>query len=102
MTLGVFHQVHHNLKATEEAVKSFRQFHPDSPYVLIRDGDNGEDFDSIAKEYGCMYLKQKDNLGYRDHNHPSGIYGMTKEEVLEWLHRFRQACTFCNTDHIII
>ena len=49
MTLGVFHQVHHNLKATEEAIKSFRQFHPKNPYVLIRDGDNGEDFSGIAK-----------------------------------------------------
>ena len=102
MTLGVFHQVHHNLKATEEAIKSFRQFHPKNPYVLIRDGDNGEDFSGIAKEYDCLYLTEEKNLGYRDHNHQSGIYGMTKDEVLIWLERFRMACTLCNTDHIIM
>ena len=101
MTLGVFHQVHHNPKATEEAIKSFREFHPKNPYVLIRDGD-GDDFSEIAKEYDCLYLIEENNLGYRDHNHPSGIYGMTRVEVLEWLNRFRMACTLCNTDHIIM
>ena len=102
MTLGVFHQVFNQPKATEEAIKSFRQFHPKNPYVLIRDGDNGEDFSGIAKEYDCLYLTEEKNLGYRDHNHQSGIYGMTKDEVLIWLERFRMACTLCNTDHIIM
>ena len=86
MTLGVFHQVYTRPKATEEAIKSFRQFHPDTPYVLICDG--GKSFHRIAKRYDCLYVHEEDNLGYRDHTHASGIYGMTKEEVLEWLRRF--------------
>ena len=90
MTLGVFHQVYNKPKATEEAIKSFRKYHPDNPYVLISDG--GEDFSAIAKKYNCTYLHEEDNLGYRDHNHPSGIYGMTKDEVLIWLERFKRAC----------
>ena len=100
MTLGVFHQVYTRPKATEEAIKSFRQFHPDTPYVLICDG--GKSFHRIAKKYDCFYVHEEDNLGYRDHTHASGIYGMTKEEVLEWLRRFRLACTLCNTDHILM
>ena len=100
MTLGVFHQVCYRPKATEEAIKSFRQFHPDTPYVLICDG--GKSFHRIAKRYDCLYVHEEDNLGYRDHTHASGIYGMTKEEVLEWLRRFRLACTLCNTDHILM
>ena len=100
MTLGVFHQVYTRPKATEEAIKSFRQFHPDNPYVLICDG--GKSFHRIAKKYNCLYVHQEDNLGYRDHTHESGIYGMTKVEVLEWLRRFRLACTLCNTDHILM
>ena len=48
MTLGVFHQVYTRPKATEEAIKSFRQFHPETPYVLICDG--GKSFHRIAKD----------------------------------------------------
>ena len=44
-------------------------------------------FHRIAKRYDCLYVHEEDNLGYRDHTHASGIYGMTKEEVLEWLRR---------------
>ena len=40
-----------------------------------------------------MFIKE-DNLGYRDHTHASGIYGMTKVEVLEWLRRFRLLVLF--------
>ena len=100
MTLGVFHQVYTRPKATEEAIKSFRQFHPDTPYVLVCDG--GKSFHRIAKRYDCLYVHEEDNLGYRDHTHASGIYGMTKEEVLEWLRRFRLACTLCNLSLIHI
>jgi len=100
MTLGVFHQVCNHLKATEEAIKSFRQYHPDNPYVLISDG--GEDFLEIAQKYNCFYFHAKNNLGYRDHTHPSGIYGMTKEETLTWLNRFNLACFICDTDHILM
>ena len=100
MTLGVFHQVYNKPKALKESIKSFRKYHPDNPYVLICDG--GEDFAAIAKKYNCVYLHEKDNLGYRDHNHPSGIYGMTKDEVLVWLERFKRACELCGTDHIIM
>ena len=49
MTVGVFHQVCYRPKATEEAIKSFRQFHPDTPYVLVCDG--GKSFHRVAKRY---------------------------------------------------
>ena len=54
MTLGVFHQVYTRPKATEEAIKSFRQFHPDTPYVLVCDG--GKSFLRIANRYDCLYV----------------------------------------------
>jgi len=100
MTLGVFHQVYKNKKATEEAIKSFRKYHPDNPYVIVADG--GDSFARMAKKYGCEYVRCKRNLGYRDHNHPSGIYGTTKEETLIWLDRFKKACELCGTDHILM
>lgn len=100
MTLGVFHQCFKNLKATEHAISSFRKFHKNNPYVLI--SDNGDDFSQLAAKYDCHYLHEPINLGYRDHTHPSGIYGMTKDEVLTWLTRFKKACEICKTDFILM
>ena len=99
MTVAAFHQCFKNREATEHAVKSFRE-HNDGPYTLISDG--GDDFSDIAKKYNCYYYHSKWNLGYRDHNHPSGIYGWTKEETLEWLKRFHLSCTIEKSDHIIM
>lgn len=99
MILAAFHQAYKNRKATEEAIKSFRQFN-DGPYFLVSDG--GDDFSDIAEKYNCHYYHTKSKLGLRDHTHESGIYGMTKDEVLEWLHRFYLASTIQNSDHIIM
>ncbi len=75
MTLGVFHQVFNKPKATEEAIKSFRQFHPDNPYVLICDG--GKSFHRISKRYNCLYVHEEDNLVYIDNSHSYLIYFIT-------------------------
>lgn len=99
MIVSAYHQAYRNKVATEEAIKNFR-IHNDGPYFLVSDG--GDDFSEIAEKYNCFYYHSKWNLGIRDHNHPSGIYGMTKDEVLEWLHRFYLACTISNSDHIIM
>jgi hypothetical protein len=99
MTLAVYHQGFKNRKATEEAVKNFRKYN-DGPYFLVSDG--GEDFSDIAEKYNCHYHHSNWNLGLRDENHPSGIYGMEKDEVLEWLHRFYLACTVAESDHIMM
>ena len=99
MILAAYHQAYKNRKATEAAIKSYRE-HNDGPYFLVSDG--GDDFSDIAKKYDCYYYHSKWNLEPRDHTHPSGIYGMKKEEILEWLNRFYLACTVQECDHIIL
>ena len=87
-------------KATKYVLESVRKYHKDSTYFLVSDG--GEDFSDIADKYNCYYYHSKWNLGLRDENHPSGIYGMEKEEVLEWLYRFYLACNVAESDHIMM
>lgn len=99
MILAAYHQAYKNKRATEAAIKNFREYNS-GPYFLVSDG--GEDFSDIAEKYDCIYYHSNINLGIRDHNHPSGIYGMTKDEVLEWLRRFYLACTLKESDHIIM
>lgn len=99
MILSVFHSAYKNKKATEEAIKNFRKYN-DGPYFLVSDG--GDDFSEIAKKYNCYYQHFDWNLSLRDHNHPSGIYGNTKQETLEWLRRFYLACTLLESDHIMM
>jgi len=100
MTLSVFHQCYKQRKATTEAIRSFREFYPTENYFLISDG--GDDFSDIAAEFKCHYYHDPINLGYRDHTHSSGIYGMTKDEVLLWLSRFRLACELNSTKYILM
>jgi len=99
MILSAFHSAYKNKKATEEAIKNFRK-HNNGPYFLVSDG--GDDFSEIAEKYNCYYYHSDWNLSLRDHNHPSGIYGNTKEETLEWLKRFYLACTLLKSDHIMM
>lgn len=99
MSLSVFHSAFKNKRATEQAIKNFRE-HNDGPYFLVSDG--GDDFSEIAEKYNCFYYHADWNLKLRDHNDPSGIYGNTKEETLEWLRRFRMACDYAKTDHIMM
>lgn len=98
--LGAYHQSYKNKVATEEAIKSFRVYYPNNPYFLISDG--GDDFSDIAKKYNCIYHHSSINLGYRHHTDPSGIYGYTANEVLEWISRFKLGCLNTEADHIIM
>jgi hypothetical protein len=59
--LAVYHQCFNNKKATEFAIKNFKQYNPDIDYYLVSDG--GEDFSEIAKKYFCNYIFEKNNIG---------------------------------------
>lgn len=90
-SIAAFHHVFDNLNATEEAVRSFREHHPDSPYFLL--GDNGVDHYEICKKYNCNFFLFKDHLGYP----PFNRFG-----ILEWLSRVFLACAKSNTSHMIL
>lgn len=100
MVLGAYHQSYKNKIATEEAIKSFRKYHPTNPYFLVSDG--GDDFSDLAIKYNCIYYHSPINLGYRHHTDPSGIYGYTSNEVLEWISRFKMGCELTKSDHLIM
>ncbi len=100
MTLSVFHQCYKQKRATAEAIKSFRNVYPKANYFLV--SDSGDDFSELALEFNCSYYHDPVHLGYRDHTHNSGIYGMTKDEVLLWLHRFYVACQVNGTKYILM
>lgn len=92
---GCFHMVHSNRAATRHAVERFRFYHPSEPYIIVCDG--GEDFSDLASEFNCGYIHSYIWIGHfnescqskrRGH---SKITGFAKDEVLHWLHLFRDA-----------
>jgi hypothetical protein len=89
-TLGFFHNVYDNLKATEYAVKSAREFYPDSFYMLI--GDGGVDHHALAKEYNCEYFHYSKNLGYGS---------MDIDRILSYMQRVLFACMRTDTTHLM-
>lgn len=90
-SLAAFHHVYDNLRATEEAVKSFRQYHPSEPYFLL--GDGGVDHYELSKKYNCNFFYFNNHLGYPPFN---------KFGIIEWLSRVFLACAKSNTTHIML
>lgn len=90
-SLAAFHHVYDNLIATEEAIKSFRFNHPDSPYFLL--GDGGKDYTDIAKKYNCHFFYFNSHLGYPP-------YG--RDGIIEYFYRVFLACAKSNSSHILL
>lgn len=82
MNFVVHHQCYKNKKATEFAIKSFRQFNPLDPYVLW--SDNGYDYSDFAKEYGVDFIFSDFNIG-------AHVY-RGKQQVFEFFDRVRKTC----------
>lgn len=93
--LGAIHFVYNNKNASEEAIKSFRNFYPNRDYILI--GDGGEDHKDLALKYNCNYIHKDKRLGYPD-NH----YGYSKENILEYLSRIQEAIFLSDSSHFIL
>lgn len=94
MILGAFHQAYKNKIATENAIKNFRKFYPDSPYFLF--SDDGLDFYDIAEKYNCHYVHCDYRIGY------DKCFGFGKRGSKEWLKRFYMACSTLKCDYIIM
>lgn len=90
-SIAAFHHVFNNLTATEEAIKSFRKYHPSAPYFLL--GDDGVDHYELCKKYNCNLFQFNLHLGYP----PFDKYG-----IIEWLSRVFLACAKSNTTHIML
>ena len=93
--LGAIHFVYNNKKATEEAVKNFRKFYTENPYILIC--DNGENHSDLKKTYNCTYIHRNVRLGY-----PNNNYGYSMEGILEYLKRIYVACILSDCSHLIL
>lgn len=78
----VHHQCYKNKKATEFAVKSFRQFNPSDPYVLW--SDNGYDYSDLAKECNIDFIFSEINIG-------ANVY-RGKQQVFQFFDRVRKTC----------
>ena len=91
MNFGCIHIAWKHKEATEHVVKQFRKYHPNNPYTLI--SDNGFDYSELSKKYNLNYIHSYLNCHpMRLHGHSHGIYGITKNETLGWIHYFREAC----------
>ena len=91
MTFGCIHIAWNHKRATEHAVKQFRKYHSNNPYTLI--SDNGFDYSELSKKYNLNYIHSYLNCHpMRLHGHSHGIYGITKNECLGWIHYFREGC----------
>jgi len=55
-TLGAFFQCHKNPYATYESLRTFRQFYPTEPILLL--SDNGYDYTEMARHFNCTYLHE--------------------------------------------
>jgi hypothetical protein len=93
--LGAIHFVYDNKQATEEAIKSFRNYYPDNYYILI--GDGGADHNDLALKYNCAYIHSDIRLGY-----PNNHFGYNKDGITEYLKRIYNACTLSNSSHLIL
>lgn len=60
-TLVAYHQCFNNRKATEFAVRKFREHNPDIKYYLVSDG--GSDFSDIAEKYNLNWVYDERNVG---------------------------------------
>lgn len=80
MNFVVHHQCFKNRKATEFVIKSFREYHPDTPYVLW--SDNGDDYSKICKEYNIDFILSDMNVGSN----------YTKDKLYEFFNRVRKTC----------
>jgi len=75
-----------------EVLKSIRKYYPNAPIVLINDGMDVFNYENIAKEFNCIYIKKDIRicLHWPD---PEGAY--------EFLLRTKEACDILKTDWII-
>jgi hypothetical protein len=94
-TIGFFNCVSTQPRATEESVKSIRQFHPDTFFMIACDA--GPDYYDLCKKYNIEYYHSQTNLSY-----PVQPFGYRKEKILEWLSRFYIACVKTNTTHLMM
>ena len=80
MNFVVHHQCFKNENATEFVIKSFREYHPDIPYVLW--SDNGSDYSKLCEEYNINFILSDTNVGSN----------YTKDKLYEFFNRVRKTC----------
>ena len=90
--LGAYLQTYKDGWKTENALKSFRTFYPDSPIYLVSDG--GDDFSELANKYHCFYEHSDCNTGIR-------AGGFSKQEMITWIGRIKRCFEYCKTEYVI-
>jgi hypothetical protein len=93
--ISFFHIASVYPKATHFAISRVRTFHPNSYYFIAADAVDGYEY--LSEEYKTDYRRYSKKLGG-----PVGDYGYRLDNVLEFLDRFRTACSRCNTSHIMM
>lgn len=93
-TIGFYHQSSNKLQASEYAMQTIREFHPDAYYMLSCDA--GPDYYEICKRYRVDLMHSQMQLGY-----PVGDFGYRKDKVLEMMKRFQIACVKTDTTHLL-
>lgn len=90
-SLGAIHFVYNNIIASEEAIKSFRNYHTKEPYIIVSDG--GVNYNEIAKKYNCDLIYSPIHIGYPPYN---------KDYLAEYFNRFFVVCARVRTSHLIL
>lgn len=89
LDFSAYFQCYQNIHATSEALRSFRQFYPNIPLLLVSDG--GKDFGNVARQFDCQYHHDKKNIGY-----------WPCLDMLRWFERLARACISFNTEWVLI
>lgn len=90
-SFSVYHQCYKNKRATEFAIKKFREYNPEVPYYLI--SDNGDNFLDLAIKYKCYYYQDKVN---------TGMNYCSKEQAKRIYERLQECFAITKTDYIIL
>jgi hypothetical protein len=85
---------HNQVKATLEAVKSYRSFYPTGTLVMINDGGKQE-IGEIATQYNAIYHPYTKNLG-------TGVDLDDIEVMIEWMDRFFKAIACIPEEYFVI
>ena len=82
------------VKATLEAVKSYRSFYPTGTLVMINDGGR-EEIGEIAKQYNAIYQPYAKNIG-------TGVNLDDIEVIIEWLDRLLKGIANIQEEYFVI
>lgn len=91
-TVSAFLQTVTHNKSNYTAIKTFRNFHPNSDITIY--SDNGDSFDDYSKEFDAKFLIDQHHID------PRGK--LNYDKLIIYFNRIKQHCLNTNSDYVVI